>query len=113
MSKKLLKKNGRLICSFDFPAAKVQQIFVIHKDLTIKMKFIPIFSGKALLLARLSDRTFEVGRRVAVSVSSKILQIFVHKKMTYASTHVIFLIIRFGYLTCAPWALKALPSRTM
>ena len=52
-------------------AAKLQQIFVIHKDLTIKMKFIPIFSGKALLLARLCDRTFEEGRRVAVSVSSK------------------------------------------
>ena len=63
-----------------FAAAKVQQIFVIHKDLTIKMKFISIFSGKALLLVRLCDRTFEVGRRVAVSVSSKILQIFVHKK---------------------------------
>jgi hypothetical protein len=39
--------------------AKVQQIFGISKDLTIKIKFIYIFSEKDLIFAQVCDCTFE------------------------------------------------------
>ena len=44
---------------YQISAAKVQQIFGIHKDLTVKIKFIYIFSEKSLLFAQLCDCTFE------------------------------------------------------
>ena len=43
------------IFAFQFCGAKLLKIFGIYKDLTVKIKFIYIFSGKCLLFARLCD----------------------------------------------------------
>lgn len=37
---------------------KLLQIFGIHKDLTVKIKYIWIFNGKSLVLAQLCERNF-------------------------------------------------------
>ena len=42
-------------------AAKLQQIFGIHKDLTIKIKFICIFNEKSLVFAQKNYATREDG----------------------------------------------------
>ena len=42
-------------------ATKLLQIFGIYKDLTVKIEFIRVFSGKYLLFAQLCDCTFEGG----------------------------------------------------
>ena len=39
-------------------AANLLQKFGIHKDLTVKIKFIWIFSGKSLICALTSERKF-------------------------------------------------------